>query len=156
MSDGLLQVPATGKRLFKDFQLHVEFLIPYRGPSGGNSGVYLQNCYEIQVFDSFGRERSPSGCGGIYVFRAPDVNAALPPLSWQTFDVDFTAARFDPAGQMVQKPVVTVRHNGVVIHDKVTLPEKGNGGRPTPQGGPVFFQAHGSPVRYRNIWVVEK
>ena len=70
MSDGLLQVPATGKRLFKDFQLHVEFLIPYRGPSGGNSGVYLQNCYEIQVFDSFGRERSPSGCGGIYVFSA--------------------------------------------------------------------------------------
>jgi hypothetical protein len=154
--DKLLKVPATSKALFKDFHLHVEFLIPYRGPSGGNSGVYLQNCYEIQVFDSFGGQRSPSGCGGIYVFRRPDVNAALPPLSWQTFDVDFTAARFDPDGKMVKNPVVTVRHNGVVIHDNVTLPEKGNGGRPTPQGGPLFLQAHGSPVRYRNIWLVER
>jgi hypothetical protein len=154
--DKLLKVPATSKQLFKNFHLHVEFLIPYRGPSGGNSGVYLQNCYEIQVFDSFGGQRSPSGCGGIYVFRAPDVNASLPPLSWQTFDVDFTAARFDAAGAMLKKPVATVRHNGIMIHDNITLPGKGNGGRPTVQGGPLFLQAHGSPVRYRNIWVVER
>jgi hypothetical protein len=154
--DKLLKVPAVSKQLFKDFHLHVEFLIPYRGPSGGNSGVYLQNCYEIQVFDSFGGQRSPSGCGGIYVFRAPDVNASLPPLSWQTFDVDFTAARFDAEGKMLKNPVATVRHNGIVIHDNITLPEKGNGGRPTASGGPLFLQAHGSPVRYRNIWVAER
>lgn len=154
--DRLLKVPATTKQRFKDFHLHVEFVIPYRGPSGGNSGVYLQNCYEIQVFDSFGGQRSPSGCGGIYVFRAPDVNASFPPLSWQTFDVDFTAAQFDAEEKMLKRPVVTVRHNGVLIHDNLTLPEKGNGGRPTSQGGPLFLQAHGSPVRYRNIWLVER
>ncbi len=145
MSEGLLLVPATSKQLFKDFQLHVEFLIPYRGPSGGNSGVYLQNCYEIQVFDSFGRDRSPSGCGGIYVFRRPDVNVSFPPLSWQTFDVDSTAARFDAEGKMIKNPVVTVRHNGVVIHENLTLPEKGNGGRPTPQGGPSLFAGAWQP-----------
>lgn len=153
--DRLLKVAATTKQKFKDFQLHIEFQIPYRGPSGGNSGVYLQNCYEVQVFDSFGGERAPNGCGGIYVFRAPDVNMSLPPLSWQTFDVDFAAAKFDAAGNMEKRPVATIRHNGVVIHDNVTLPEKSQG-RPTSEGGPLFLQHHGSPVRYRNIWLVEK
>jgi hypothetical protein len=137
-------------------QLHVEFIVPYRCPSRGNSGVILQNCYEIQVLESFGAPPSPSGCGGLYVFRRPDVNMTFPPLSWQTYDVDFTAARFDAEGKMSERPIITVRHNGVLIHDKVVLPEKGNIGKPTPAGGPLHLQAHGSPVRYRNIWVVEK
>jgi hypothetical protein len=154
--DKLLTVPATSKQLFQDFTLHLEFRVPYPCPSRGNSGVYLQGCYEIQVLDSFGGPPSPSGCGGLYVFRKPDVNMAFPPESWQTFDVDFTAARFDREGAMVARPVVTVRHNGVVIHDAVMLPEKGNGGRPTASGGPLHLQRHGSEVRFRNIWVVEK
>jgi 3-keto-disaccharide hydrolase len=154
--DKLLMVPAIGKQQFRDIELHVEFIVPYRCPSRGNSGVILQNCYEIQVLESFGADPSPSGCGGLYVVRAPDVNMSLPPLSWQTLDVIFAAARFDAEGKMVQRPVITVRHNGVLVHDQVTLPEKGNIGRPTAAGGPLHLQAHGSPVRYRNIWVVEK
>src|SRR5262249_22326336 len=135
---------------------HVEFRVPYPCKSRGNSGVILQNCYEIQVLDSFGMGRSPSGAGGLYVFRAPDIDMAFPPWSWQTYDVNFTAARFDAEGNMVESPVVTVRHNGVLVHDKVTLPEKGNIGKPTAAGGPLHLQAHGSEVRYRNIWVLEK
>jgi len=152
----LLKVPAVGKQRFHDFTLHVEFRVPYPCKSRGNSGVILQNCYEIQVLDSFAADGSPSGCGSIYVFRRPDVNKSFPPGTWQTFDVDFTAARFDAEGSMVERPVMTVRHNGVVIHDKVTLPEKGDIGRPTRDGGPLHLQAHGSEVRFRNIWVVEK
>jgi hypothetical protein len=154
--DKLLLVPAISKQRWKSVQLHVEFIVPYRCPSRGNSGVILQNCYEIQVLESFGAPPSPSGCGGLYVFRKPDVNMTFPPLSWQTYDVDFTAARFDTEGKMIERPVITVRHNGVLIHDRVTLPEKGNIGKPTPDGGPLHLQAHGSPVRYRNIWIVEK
>ena len=153
--DKLLKVPATTRRLFRDFHLHAEFLIPYRGPSGGNSGVFLQNRYEIQVFDSFGGQQSERLRRHLRLPR-PDVNVSFPPLSWQTFDVDYTAARFDPEGKMVKRPVVTVRHNDIVVHENVTLPEKGNGGPPSPEGGPLFLQAHGSPVRYRNIWVVER
>ncbi|OAI48992.1 hypothetical protein AYO44_00905 [Planctomycetaceae bacterium SCGC AG-212-F19] len=154
--DKLLLVPAVTKQRFHDFTIHAEFRVPYPCPSRGNSGLILQNCYEIQILDSFGADASPSGCGGLYVYRKPDVNMSFPPWTWQTFDADFTAARFDAEGNMVERPIVTVRHNGVLIHDKVTLPEKGNIGRPTRDGGPIHLQAHGSAVRFRNIWLVEK
>jgi hypothetical protein len=96
--------------------------------------------------------------------RAPDENMCYPPLSWQTFDVDYAAARFDAEGKVTKKPVVTIRHNGVVIHDKVELPEKppfyrGGGTEPlVPQGGPLHFQSHADDKHYvyRNIWIVEK
>jgi hypothetical protein len=155
--DKFLGVPATSKRFFaKDFILHIEFRIPYR--THGNSGVYLQGSYELQLLQSFGKNAGVHDCGAIYGVRAPDVNMTFPPLSWQTYDVDYQVAKFDAEGKITQPPVATVKHNGVVIHEKVQLPDKPTGGGRalSPKGGPLFLQPYGNPTAYRNIWVVEK
>jgi hypothetical protein len=162
--DGLLVQGTTSKPTFGDHTLHLEFRLPYqpqdRGQARGNSGVYLQGRYEVQMLDSFGLEGEQNECGGLYSVAKPDVNMCYPPLSWQTYDIDFTAARYDDDGKLASNPRVTVRHNGVVIHDDVELPGERNTTaapiQPGPQGGPVYLQDHGNPVRYRNIWVVEK
>jgi len=154
----------TSKRKLGDFSLHLEFRTPFmpesRGQQRGNSGVYLQGRYEVQVLDSFGLPAKDNECGGIYKVATPKVNMCFPPLSWQTYDVDFTAARFDAAGQKTADAVVTVKHNGVVIHESVKLPRATPGGPLTeegPQPGPLFLQDHdGDPVVFRNVWVVEK
>lgn len=155
--DKLLNVPATSKHQFtKDFTLHVEFRIPYR--SHGNSGVYLQGSYELQLLSSFGRNIGVHDCGAIYGVRVPDLNMNFPPLSWQTFDVDYQVPRFDAEGKLVKNPVTTVRHNGVVIHENVELPDKPTGGgrQLSPKGGPLYLQPYSTPVHFRNIWAVEK
>jgi hypothetical protein len=142
----------------------VEFRIPFQpedsGQGRGNSGLYLQGRYEVQMLDSFGLEGKDNECGGIYSVAPPSVNMALPPLAWQTYDVDYTAAKYDDAGKLTSNPRVTVKHNGVVIHDNIELPgQRNTTAAPVAAGpapGPVFLQNHGNPVRYRNIWVVEK
>lgn len=155
--DKLLLPGGRSKQLFKDFTLHLEFREPYQCKLNGNSGVYLQGIYEIQIIDSFGREPTKGSCGSLYGVRAPDLSMSGPPLSWQTFDVQFTAAKFDADGAVTKNPVVTLRHNGVVIHENAELPAKGtDGGKLSPQGGPLFLQFYGgSPVHFRNLWVVE-
>ena len=159
--DGLLIEGATSKQKFGDFKLHIEFRLPYkpaaRGQGRGNSGVYMQGRYEVQVLDSFGLEGKRNECGGIYSIKDPDVNMCLPPLSWQTYDVDFTAAKFDASGKKVKDAHMTVRHNGVVIHKDVKLPKRTTAA-PVREGkdpGPLYLQSHGNPVRFRNIWIVE-
>ncbi len=163
--DKLLTVGARTKRNFADFLLHLEFRVPYlRSP--GHSAVFLQNSYHLAVAGrSFGTGTlSDLGCGGIRWVRAPDENMCFPPLTWQTLDVDYTAARFSPDGKVVQKPIVTIRHNDVVIHDRVELPEmppvyRGGGTDPlSPQGGPLQFQSHADDKHYvfRNIWIMER
>jgi hypothetical protein len=161
--DGLLQVGGQTQETFEDFRLHLEFQTPFmpyaRGQDRGNSGVFLQRRYEIQILDSFGLEGATNECGAIYGFRRPDVNMCFPPLSWQTFDIDFTMARFDPSGKKTANAHVTVRHNGVVIHDDVELTETSDSPwriADTPQGGPLYLQYHGCPVQFRNIWLVRK
>ena len=160
--DGLLVAGCTSKQSFKDFQLHIEFQTPFmpkaRGQGRGNSGVYLQNRYELQVLDSFGLEGQNNECGGFYQIKAPDVNMCYPPLAWQTYDIDFTGARFDDAGKKTKNAVVSARHNGVPIHENFELPKLTPGGAPqeAPGEGPFQLQDHGNPVRYRNIWVVTK
>ena len=161
--EGNLQQGVTSLETFGDHTLHIEFLIPYkpedRGQGRGNSGLYVQGRYEVQMLDSFGLEGKHNECGGIYSVKDPDVNMAFPPLSWQTYDIEYTAAKFED-DKMVAAPRVTVKHNGVVVHKDVELP--GNRSttaapsKPGPQPGPVFLQDHGNPVRYRNIWAVRK
>ena len=158
--DGLLMQGATGKQALGDHTLHLEFLLPFmpysRGQGRGNSGLYVQSRYEVQMLDSFGLDGKDNECGGIYKVGAPAVNMCLPPLSWQTFDVDFTAAKYKD-GKKVKNARITVRHNGVVVHDDKELPNATPGCKPeAPQPAPIFLQNHGNPVRYRNIWAVEK
>ena len=85
------------------------------------------------------------------------MNMCFPPLTWQTYDVDFTAAKFKD-GKKVANATMTVLHNGVLIHDKTVCDHATTASpmREGPEPGPVFFQNHGNPVRYRNIWVVDK
>lgn len=156
--DKLLQSGARTKKAFKDFTLHLEFRIPYQCKLNGNSGIYLQGIYEIQIIDWFGKDPGKGGNGALYGIRAPDVNVSYPPLSWQTFDIRYTAARFADDGTVTKNPVVTLRHNGVVVYEKLELPAKGtDGGKLPPMGGPIYFQFYGgSPVHFRNVWIVEK
>ncbi|MFP6762905.1 MAG: DUF1080 domain-containing protein [Planctomycetaceae bacterium] len=156
-----LAVGTRTKQKFQNFRLHLEFRTPYmaeaRGQGRGNSGMYLLDQYECQVLDSFGLDGKDNECGGIYKASKPIVNMCLPPLSWQTYDVDFTAAEFD-GDKKVAKAVVTIRHNGVVIHDRLELPGStpGGGQRDESKPGALFLQNHGNPVHFQNIWIVEK
>ena len=145
------------KRTFGDHQLHIEFRTPFMpkstGQARGNSGVYIQGRYELQVLDSFGLEGKNNECGGIYSIAEPQVNMCLPPLAWQTYDIDFTAARYDSEGKKTANARVTIRHNGVLIHDNLEL-SHGTPGYHAEGPGPdgLFLQNHGNPVAFRNIW----
>jgi hypothetical protein len=160
-ADGLLLPGATSKRKFQDCTLHVEFRLPFmpqeRGQKRGNSGCYLQGRYEAQILDSFGLKGDDHECGGIYSIKAPDVNMCLPPLAWQTYDVDYTAAKYEN-GKKIKNATMTVQHNGVLIHKDVELPHATTAASLAegPDPGPIYLQDHGNPVRFRNVWVVEK
>ena len=162
LDGGTLMQGITTSEKWSSFTLHVEFRIPYmpehRGQGRGNSGCYLQGRYEVQVLDSFGLEGKDNECGGIYTIAAPLVNMAFPPLTWQTYDIDYTAAVYDAAGRKTSSAKATVKHNGVLVQDAVELTHATTSA-PLPEGpepGPLHFQDHGAPVRYRNIWIVRK
>jgi hypothetical protein len=157
--EGLLDVGAMTKMPVGDFRMHLEFRTPYmpnsKGQGRGNSGIYIQQRYEVQVLDSFGLEGVENECGGLYKQRRPDVNMCLPPLSWQTYDIYFTAARFNSSGKKSANARITVLHNGEPIHDNYDLVAETGAGKPeSPEERPILFQNHSDPVRYRNIWIV--
>jgi hypothetical protein len=109
------------------------------------------------VLDSFGLRGENNECGGFYTKARPAVNMCFPPLSWQTYDVEFAAAKYDAAGKKIKNAVATVRHNGVVIHESYELPGATGGGiEEGPQAGPITLQGHGNPVFFRNIWIVAR
>ena len=159
--DGLLMEGVMTKDAYRDFQLHLEFRLPFmpaaRGQARANSGVYLQRRYETQILDSFGLEHKANDCGGLYKQRAADLNMCFPPLTWQSYDIDFTAARFDDDGKKTKGALITVKHNGVVIHDYYELKNKtGAGQKEAPNPLPILLQNHGNPVRFRNWWILKK
>ena len=159
--DGLLLPGCTSKEKFGSGKLHIEFRVPFvpdaRDQARGNSGVYVQGRYEVQVLDSFGLDESDTGCGAIYALKAPDQNLCYPPGAWQTYDIDFTAAEYQD-GKPVKNPIISVKQNGVPIIRKTAVPQATRSAKVAvgEEPGPVYLQDHGSPVRYRNIWFVER
>jgi hypothetical protein len=146
---------------FTDFQLHIEFRVPNmpeaHGQEKGNSGVYLQGRYEIQVLDSYGFKVPGKGdCGAVYDEYAPLVNACKPPMAWQSYDAFFRGARVDSSGQVTEPARLTLLQNGILIQNNVQLlgPTGGAMDNNVGEPGPIRLQDHGHPVQYRNVWVV--
>lgn len=159
-ADGAMQAQQANlntRDRFSNYRLHLEFRTPFLprelGQGRGNSGVFLQSIYEVQVLDSFGIYPLQSGdCGGLYGVKEPRGNACLPPGRWQTYDITYREVK--EKGRVY--PTVTLIHNGVVVIDRVRIPEsmigKGPGGG-NPDGGFLLLQYHNNPVQFRNIWV---
>lgn len=167
--DGSLQCnPGKGsiytKQNFGDMKLHLEFWLPLMAEAFGqgraNSGVIINNLYEVQVLDSFGLVPSAGDCAAIYSQARPRVNASLPPEHWQTYDITFHAPRMKADGTVKEKARVTVELNGVKVQDNVAIEGATAGhepGKPPANvaTGPLQLQDHGNRVRYRNVWLVE-
>ncbi|MDR1383234.1 MAG: DUF1080 domain-containing protein [Planctomycetaceae bacterium] len=141
----------------RPYALHIEFLTSYmptaRGQGRSNSGVYINEAYECQVLDSFGLELANNECGGFYQIKAPDVNVSYPPLTWQTYDIDFVPPKYD-GDKKVTNAKVSVKQNGVTIHKDLELPHQTPGRKDEkhePRG--LYLQGHGNNVQYRNIWL---
>lgn len=171
VADGCVTVKrGTGtiqtKRQFNDFQLHIEWRSPAEvigeSQGRGNSGVFLQGIYEVQVLDNYNNRTYRNGqAGSVYKQHPPLVNACKAPGVWQTYDIIYTAPRFNENGTYFTPPTVTVLHNGVLVQNNVKMrgpteyigvPEytvKKHG------AGPLVLQDHGNPVSFRNIWIRE-
>ena len=149
------------KRNFQNYTMHMEFLLPFkpaaRGQGRGNSGFYQVDHYEVQILDSFGLEGVHNECGGVYSKLDSKVNGCLPPLQWQTYDVEFTNAG-SKDGKKVKNARMTLKLNGIVIHDNVEITGKTGGSRGGAEGtpGPIKLQGHGNPRQCRNVGIVEK
>jgi hypothetical protein len=127
------------------------------GQERGNSGVYVQGRYEVQVLDSYGLAPSLGDCGAIYGKHVAAVNACRPPERWQSYDIEFRAPRFDAAGKKTENARLTVWLNGMKIHADVEVdgPTAGGEANEAPLG-PLLLQDHGNPVRYRNLWILPR
>ncbi|MCM8530465.1 MAG: DUF1080 domain-containing protein [Lentisphaeraceae bacterium] len=175
VKDGILWAGGKTKKDVGSFKMHVEFMLPFkpaRNPSNqdrGNSGLYIFNNYEIQVIDSYGLDFDSANnaiplesvnkqwCGCFYKMKLADTHMAFPPLTWQTYDIEFTAPVFKD-GKKVKNAFITVAHNGVKIHDNFELKTGTGAGAKRKQlaKGPIYFQNHGNPTMFRNVWIVEK
>ena len=159
----------VSKLHFRDADIHVEFLLPEKGPA--NSGVYIHGNYEVQILNSFGKEKvTQEDAGSLYGFAPPLENACRKPGEWQVFDIRYRAPRRDDAGKITEKGTVTVWFNGKKVQDNTEFGEPKSTFHPFRFGntpyldkirdqqkktmvGPVFLQDHGNPVKFRNVWV---
>jgi hypothetical protein len=150
------------KETYGDFRMHVDWYEPeippdVTGQARGNSGVYIQESYEIQILETYGQSPADNGAGAIYLKKAPDVNAAKPPGHWQTYDIVFHAARFDSSGTKVADARVTLWWNGRLVHNDVAIDSPTGAGKPEdPAPGHIRLQDHGDPganPRFRHIWI---
>ena len=175
VTDGYVETAPRGgairtKGKWEDFQLHVEWASPSpgkgRGQGRGNSGILINGMYEVQVLDSYQSKTYADGqAASIYGQAPPLVNASRAPGEWQTYDIIFESPRWDETGKQLKKAVITVLHNGVVVHHRYKLSGSTDGisrevpwrtlSKYTPHDPDVFvgLQDHGNPVRYRNIWI---
>lgn len=176
IESGYLKAGTRTKQKFRDFQLYLEFLVPLKPeppishPHRGNSGVFAVGAYEVQIADTFGLDPNLAAWlddgllkpvntwfGSIYRIQSPSINMCLPPLVWQSMEIDIVAARFN-GDTKVSPAVISVVHNGVKVQENVSLPEGTGGGpagpRPEVAEGPISLQNHGNPNRFRNIWVI--
>ncbi|MFI6944035.1 family 16 glycoside hydrolase [Streptomyces sp. NPDC050418] len=148
------------KEAYKDFKMHVEFRVPklpddVTGQDRGNSGVYIQERYEVQILDSF-EDTTPANneAGAIYLKKPADFNMATAPETWQSYDITFRAARFDAEGKKTEDARITVIWNGRKVHDDVAIDGPTGAGLPeTPAAGAIKLQDHGNKVRFRNVWI---
>jgi len=169
VEDGFMEVTKKSgslrtKKKFGSIKLHLEFATPKvvkgEGQGRGNSGVFLNGKYEVQVLDSYNNISYADGqCAALYGQFPPRVNACRPPGQWQTYDIEFLAPKWDKSGKLIRKATVTVEHNGVKVHDRREM-NGPSGHRNVPaykQHGPdsIQLQDHGNPTRFRNIWLVE-
>jgi hypothetical protein len=162
--EGALEVNGTGsirtKEEFGDVQLHVEWATPAEVKGSdqgrGNSGVYLQGRYEIQVLDSYQNKTYPNGqAGAFYGHAAPLVNASRKPGEWQTYDIIFHGPRKGAEGKVLPGSF-TVLHNGVLVQDHIAIAGSATTAAAfsgVTEKGPLVLQDHGNPVRFRNIWL---
>jgi len=175
VQDGYVETQRGGgirtRGKWADFQLHVEFSEPNpphgTGQGRGNSGILINNMYEVQVLDSYNaRTYSDGQCGAIYGQSPPLVNASKAPGQWQTYDIIFESPRWTPEGRLIKKAIITVLQNGVVVQNHYELagmtdginselPWKSLSKYPPPHPPEVFIelQDHNNPVGYRNIWI---
>jgi hypothetical protein len=172
----------TTKERYSSYQLHIEFRVPYmpdkKGQARGNSGVFMQGRYEIQVLDSFGvKEPGTGDCGAVYHQSAPLVNACKAPLQWQTYDIAFHAPQFDSSDhtKLLEPAHVTVIQNGMIVQNDQVItglthivtppknpPPVDPNAPPKPVAppedlstpGPIRLQFHGNTVAFRNIWII--
>jgi hypothetical protein len=153
------------RQSFGDCQLHVEFATPAEvqgeGQGRGNSGIYLMDRYEVQILDSFQNATYFDGqCAAVYKQQPPTVNACRTPGEWQTYDIFFTAPRFDGDGKLVSPGYVTVVHNGILVQNHFQLAggtywDQAPSYSAHPEKQPISIQDHGNPMRFRNIWIRE-
>jgi hypothetical protein len=175
VQDGYVETQRGGgirtRGKWADFQLHVEFSEPNpphgTGQGRGNSGILINDMYEVQVLDSYNAKTYADGqCGAIYGQQPPLVNASKPPGQWQTYEIIFESPRWNEGGELIKKAIITVIQNGVVVQNHYELvgmtdgingllPWKSLSKYPPPHPPDVFIelQDHNNPVAYRNIWI---
>lgn len=154
---------------FRDADIHVEFMLPEKG--SGNSGVYIHGNYELQIQNSYGKEKIGNGdMGAVYGFSKPLVNACRKPGEWQVYDIRYRAPRRDETGKIVEQGSITAWLNGKKVQENMRFGEPRSVYHPfrygtteylktiwerqkTTMTGPVFLQDHSNPVRFRNVWV---
>ena len=165
-ADGILTASPSWDSLvtkenYQDFRLHVEFNVnehpnPKNLENNGNSGIYIQKRYEVQILNSHGvdpEKYKKTYCGCLYKLKEPDKVVSKPAGEWQTYDIVFRGARFE-GDKKTEDARITVYHNGELIHDDYAIPRKtGAGQKEGPEPGPIKFQGHDNPVKFRNVWI---